>query len=316
MSDPEELRSKYRTGCKAERALAARDLEAMFAGRDLRLQGLGVIEGATTVDVLRPNRVIFLERYSDDDAAAANAAEPGSVLFIVPPQFPLASGHARLLSEAPRADYTRLMETLFDYGRYHRQLDRIDASARIADSATLMPGVIVGRHSSIGAGTAVHPNVVIGPNCRIGADCIIKSGSIIGQPGFGVFRGPDGLPRHFPHVGGVVIEDWVEVGALNTVCSGSIHPTVIGEFAKLDDHVHVAHNCIVGRRTMLTAAAELSGSVIIGDDCWVGPNSSVIDGARIGARAFIGIGANVTKSVDADTVVAGNPARPIPKRTQ
>jgi UDP-3-O-[3-hydroxymyristoyl] glucosamine N-acyltransferase len=315
MSELPELARKYRKGCKVDRGIRADDLVSMFDGQDLHVEGLAAaIEGATTLDAPIPGRMVFLERFTEADVAAVSGADASAVLFILPIEFPPPRLQPHLRTETPRADYSRIIERLFEYQNYYMQSEARAPGARIASSAILMPGVVVGRNSSIGARTVVHSNVVIGPNCTIGEDCIIKSGTVIGQPGFGVFRDREGLPQHFPHVGGVVIENHVEIGAINTVCSGSIHPTVIGEYCKFDDHVHVAHNCVIGRRTLLTAAAELSGSVIVGDDCWVGPNSSVIDGARIGARAFIGIGANVTKSVDPGTTVAGNPARPLPPR--
>jgi UDP-3-O-[3-hydroxymyristoyl] glucosamine N-acyltransferase len=113
-----------------------------------------------------------------------------------------------------------------------------------------------------------------------------------------------------PHVAGVYIGDHVVIGALNTVASGTIHPTVVEDYVKTDDHVHIAHNCHIGARTLITACAELSGSVVVGPDCWIGPNASVRDGVDIGAKAFVGIAANVVGPVSAGETVMGNPARP------
>jgi len=309
-----ELKRKYRLGCKAEGFIARDDLIAMFGSQNLHLDGISFLDGATTLDALAPNRIIFITAFTESDVATLIAADCDGILLIVTPAFPPIPRRARLICDAPRAAYTKIISRLFDYdGLYWNQLEAIHPSATVAPSARIMPGVIIGRHSSIGAGSVIYPNVVIGPSCSIGENCIVKSGSVIGQPGFGVFKNDSGRPEHFPHVGGVVIENDVEIGALNTICAGSIHPTVIGESAKLDDHVHIAHNCIVGCRTLVTACAEVSGSVVIGDDCWIGPNSSVIDGVTIGEKTFIGIGSNVTKPVPAGVVAVGNPARQIRK---
>jgi UDP-3-O-[3-hydroxymyristoyl] glucosamine N-acyltransferase len=88
---------------------------------------------------------------------------------------------------------------------------------------------------------------------------------------------------------------------------------VIEDFVKTDDHVHIAHNVVVRRSTIITACAELSGGVNVGEEAWIGPNASVIQQRKIGDRALVGIAANVTKDVQDDTTVAGNPARPLKK---
>jgi UDP-3-O-[3-hydroxymyristoyl] glucosamine N-acyltransferase len=107
----------------------------------------------------------------------------------------------------------------------------------------------------------------------------------------------------------VVIGDWVEIGALSTVSSGTIDPTRIASFTKLDDHVHIAHNCQVGSNTIITAGAVVAGSVIIGDGAWLGPNCTITDGVTIGEGAFIGIGAVVLQDCQPHGVYSGNPAR-------
>jgi len=112
---------------------------------------------------------------------------------------------------------------------------------------------VIGAYSSVGESTIIHPNVVIAGSVHIGAYCQIKSGTVIGQPGFGIYRDERGLPNPLPHVAGVVIGDHVDLGALNTVVGGTIHPTVVEAYVKTDDHVHIAHNCHVGSKTLLTA---------------------------------------------------------------
>ena len=107
----------------------------------------------------------------------------------------------------------------------------------------------------------------------------------------------------------MTIGNQVEIGAFNTVCSGTVEPTRVGNYVKTDDHVHIAHNCRVGDNSILTACAELSGSVILGEDVWLGPNCSVNNGVEIADRAFIGLGAVVTKNCVPEGVYAGSPAR-------
>ena len=157
--------------------------------------------------------------------------------------------------------------------------------------------------------TEIREHVVIGHDVRIGAHALIKSHAVIGEEGFGMERDADGDNIRIPHLGSVVIEDHVEVGNFTTVCSGTIAPTRVGDHTKIDDHVHVAHNCRIGRNVIITACAEISGSVVIEDDAWIGPNASVIQGVTLGRNSLLGIGAVAVKSVPDDEIRIATPAR-------
>jgi UDP-3-O-[3-hydroxymyristoyl] glucosamine N-acyltransferase len=112
-----------------------------------------------------------------------------------------------------------------------------------------------------------------------------------------------------PHVGGVRIGEFVDIGANCSVDQGTFSPTVIEDFVKIDNGVHIAHNVQIGTRTLITAHAEISGSVQIGCDVWIGPNASLRDRIKVGNGALIGIGSVVTKDVNEKTVVYGSPAK-------
>ena len=167
----------------------------------------------------------------------------------------------------------------------------------------------VSPHCQIGKNTIIHPNSIIYENVQIGNDCVIGPGSIIGNSGFGIVKDPEGNNMKIPHLGGVVIQDNCNIGALNTVASGTLEPTVVGRHTCTDDHVHIAHNVILGENCIITACAEISGSVKVGDGVWIGPNSSVKNGIKLGARALIGIGSNIINDVSDDSIVAGNPGK-------
>lgn len=118
---------------------------------------------------------------------------------------------------------------------------------------TLNKGVVVG------AETVIENNVVVGAGVEIGARCVVKSGAVIGEDGFGFERDELGRPIRLIHLGSVVIGDDVEIGSLATVCRGTLGNTVIEDFAKIDDHVHIAHNVVVRTAALITACAEVSG---------------------------------------------------------
>ena len=109
----------------------------------------------------------------------------------------------------------------------------------------------------------------------------------------------------------MVIENNVEIGALNSVCLGSLGNTTIGAGVKTDNLVHIGHNCTIGDNTILTASSELSGGVTLGANVWIGPNSSIMEKVSIASNSMVGIGSVVRKNVAKGIIVAGNPAKKI-----
>lgn len=216
-----------------------------------------------------------------------------------------ATGAAVLESPNPRLDFARALHVLERLAGFAWSNDE----PLVHPTAQVGRNVVLGKGVRIGAHTRILHNVVIGDEVVVGQRCLIKSCSVIGEPGFGFERTEDGVPVRILHLGNVLIEDDVEIGSLNTVVRATLGDTIVRAGVKTDDHVHIAHNCIVGHNTFLTACAELSGSVEIGRDVWVAPNASIMNKVKIGDRALIGLGAVVRKNVAQDDVVAGNPAR-------
>ena len=143
----------------------------------------------------------------------------------------------------------------------------------------------------------------------IGENCFVKSGAVIGSSGFGSFKNSKGVNQHFPHIGGVVIGNNVEIGSQTTVCSGTLEPTTISSDVHIDDHVHVSHNCQIDRNTVITASVTLSGSTKIGKNCWLGVNTSTRDGISICDDVFLGMGSLVIGNLDKPGQYFGSPAR-------
>ena len=144
-------------------------------------------------------------------------------------------------------------------------------------------------------------NVKIGENCSLGGD------------GFGYEKDENDNWIKFPHFGNIILEDNVEIS--NNVCidRGVLGNTIIKKGTKIDNLVHIAHNVIVGAKTLIIAKSMIGGSVTIGDNCWIGPSSSIINGVKIGNNVLVGIGSNILKNVPDNMVVAGNPAKVIRK---
>jgi UDP-3-O-[3-hydroxymyristoyl] glucosamine N-acyltransferase len=180
--------------------------------------------------------------------------------------------------------------------------------SKIHEMAKIDPACKVGANFSIGAfsyvgacnigdNVFIGSNVVIEDGTIIGNNVNIQSGTVIGTSGFGFEKDDNGSYHEFFHLGNVIIGNDVSIGANNCIDKGAMGSTIVEDGVKTDNFVHIAHNCIIGKNTILTAMTELSGSVKVGSGVWFAPTSSVLNGITIGKDAFIGIGAIVTKDV-------------------
>lgn len=229
---------------------------------------------------------------------------------------PLGEFHGVLFSSDPRYQFAEALDGLWDAQSLRDDLvwdrDRgitIGNAVQIDRTAVIEPGVTIASDCVIDANVYIMSGARIGPRVKIGKRCVIRENAVVGGYGFG-FALAKGKPTiRIPHVGGVVIGSDVEVGALATICSGTIDPTLLDDNVKVDDHVHIAHNCHIGSGVMITACAEVSGSVSIGPRTWLAPNCSIRDRISIGSDCMVGMGAVVTKPVPDHVTVVGNPAR-------
>jgi UDP-3-O-[3-hydroxymyristoyl] glucosamine N-acyltransferase len=151
----------------------------------------------------------------------------------------------------------------------------------------------------------------------IGARCIVHSGAVIGADGFG-FVLVEGCYEKFPQIGRVIIGDDVEIGANTCIDRAALGVTSIGDGTKLDNMVHIGHNCRVGRHVVIAAQTGLSGAVEIGDYAVVGGQVGIGDKARIEPGAVLGSGCGIltSKIVRSGQVVWGTPARPLKEHLQ
>lgn len=196
----------------------------------------------------------------------------------------------------------------------------IHPTAVISPEAKIHPSVSVGAYSviedcEIGEGTVIGTHCRIGEGTRIGRFVNIASGVVIGTDGFGYVEDEDGNRVKFPHIGGVLIEDNVDIGSNTCIDRGTLSDTIVRAGAKIDNLVHVGHNALIGRNAMVIAHATLGGSAIIGEGAWIAPGSTIRDGIAIGDRTLVGIGSVVIKTLPDNQVWAGNPARQLEKKT-
>jgi UDP-3-O-[3-hydroxymyristoyl] glucosamine N-acyltransferase len=181
---------------------------------------------------------------------------------------------------------------------------------KLGDRVTLHPGVSIGRASVVDDDSIIHANVSIGENVRIGKRAVIHSGTVLGSDGFG-FVTDNGRHYKIPQVGGVVIEDDVEIGGNCTIDRATLGNTVIQKGTKLDDQVHVAHNVTIGEHCLIAGQSGIAGSSTLGNYVVFGGRVAVADHISVGDRVMAGGGSKINRDVEAGQLIAGYYAMPI-----
>ena len=183
----------------------------------------------------------------------------------------------------------------------------VDRGAVIGDGTVLYPGVRVGENCRIGEDSVLHPNVVLYPNCRLGNRVIVHAGTVIGSDGFGYAR--DGnVSVKIPQMGGVRIDDDVEIGSNTTIDRASFGDTWIQRGVKIDNLVQIGHNTVVGEDTILISQVGLAGSAEIGRGAILAGQVGVIPHIRVGDGAIIGPQSGVAKDIPSGEFVSGSPS--------
>lgn len=207
----------------------------------------------------------------------------------------------------PRLSFAKVISKFFTK-KINYSIDstvNIGTNCNIAKNVFIGANCIIGNSVKISEGSVINNNVVIHDSTIIGKNCYVKSGSVIGEDGFGFDFEEDGTPVRIPHIGNVIIGNNVEIGAKNTIARATLGSTLIEDNVKIDDQVHIAHNCKIGKNTIITACVEISGSVTIGQSCWIGPNVSIIQKVKIGNNVTIGIGSVITTDIEDKKKIMG-----------
>jgi len=301
-------------------------LKELASRLGLPLRGSGEVEivSPAPLEAAAPGTIIFVATPKYLEALRTTAA----ACAIVPAEFAAAAPCAVLLSDNPYSDFARVLEIFFPP---YRPMAGIDSTARIAPDAKVGEGASVGAYCVIGAGVTIgrdaviHPHVTIYPGVRAGERLVchsgvairenvtigdrvtILNGAVIGAEGFGFVEQAGALVR-IPQVGAVAIEDDVEIGALATIDRATMGATVIRRGAKLDNHVHIGHNCEVGEFSRFSAQVGLSGSVKVGRWCQFGGQVGVADHARIGDRVRVVAQSGIPHDLADEATVGGTPA--------
>lgn len=184
----------------------------------------------------------------------------------------------------------------------------IESAAIIDDDTIIFPQVYIGKGSRIGKNCLIYPQTVIRENCILGDRVILQSGVIIGGDGFGYERNED-IYLKVPHVGKVVLEDDVEVGANSTIDRATLGETRIGAGTKIDNLVMIAHNVKIGKNCIIVAQCGIAGSSNLGNDVIMAGQCGVVDHGKVGNRVRLAARTGVVNSIPDDQMVSGFPAQ-------
>jgi UDP-3-O-[3-hydroxymyristoyl] glucosamine N-acyltransferase len=186
---------------------------------------------------------------------------------------------------------------------------------RIAAASRIEAGAVIGDHSWIGADCRIYPKVVVYEGTVIGDRVVVHAGAVLGADGFGYVRdGETGEYTQFPQVGHLVIEDDVEIGANTTIDGGALKNTRIRRGVKIDNLVHIGHNCDIGEDVVIAAQTGISGSSTVGKGAVIAGQVGIGDHAHVGPGVILGGQAGVLsgKTVETTgTVLWGTPAKPL-----
>jgi UDP-3-O-[3-hydroxymyristoyl] glucosamine N-acyltransferase len=288
-----------------------------------------LISGANTLEQASETDLAFAEHQKAWETAARSRA--GCLLIAM--DFKSQPGRTCIRVNKPRPAFARLLGELYPqrvliFGIHPTAV--IARSAVLPTSCFVGPYVVIGDNTvlgeecrinagcrigngvSIGAETVLHANVTLYDNVRLGSRVVLHAGCVIGADGFGYTFSGDHYEK-FPQVGSVDIGDDVELGANCCVDRAALGVTRIGNGTKLDNLVHVAHNCTLGTHVVVAAQTGFSGSVTVGDYAMIGGQAGIGEKAKIDARAIVGGKAGILTSqhIAAGEPVWGIPARPL-----
>ncbi len=272
----------------------------------VQLTGISSVESAVAGDL------VFV-----DDEKNLRAALESQASAVVVGDFAAGKTNSKplLLVTQPRLAFARAAQLLYpapERKRGIRPSAIVHPSAQLADSMTIEDHVVIGEDAHIGESTRIgagsvigagvsigrncdlYPNATVYPGVRLGDRVIVHAGAVLGSDGFGYVRDQaTGRYEKFPQIGRLEIEDDVEIGANTTIDRGALDVTRIGRGAKIDNLVHIGHNCQIGEDVVIAAQTGLSGSitieknVVLGGQVGIGEHARIEEGVMLGGQGGV-----------------------------
>jgi UDP-3-O-[3-hydroxymyristoyl] glucosamine N-acyltransferase len=291
-----------------------------------------VITGVSSIAGAGPGCLVFAEE--EASFAAAMASSAGAILvgqqvtatgaskpLLRAAQPRLAFARAAVLLRGPRPDPS--IHPTAVIGLAVQIADRVsigahvsvEEGASIGEGSVIGSGAVIGKGVRVGNGCHIYPRVVIYAGATLGDRVVVHAGAVLGADGFGYVRDrTNGEYTQFPQQGTLVIEDDVEIGANTTIDRGALEETRIARGTKLDNLIHIGHNCNIGRNVVIAAQTGISGSSAVGDGAILGGQVGMGDHAMVGPGVILGGQAGILpkkKLLGPGIVFWGTPAKPV-----
>jgi len=313
-----------------------RSLKMVAESLHAELVGDGAIEvnGVASIGDAMPHDLVFVE--DEKHLQRALDSQAGAVIVGKFARLSVAKAKPLLIVEHPKLAFSRAAKLLRDLpergGGIHpssvvHSSAKLGKDAIVAARAVVGQGAQIGERTWIGAGAVIgdgvvigcdcdlYPNVTVYPGTRMGDRVIAHAGAVLGSDGFGYVRDrATGHYEKFPQAGRLEIADDVEIGANSTIDRGALEVTRIGSGAKIDNLVHIGHNCQIGENVVIAAQTGLSGSIVIEKDVILGGQVGIGEHARIEQGVMLGgQGGVLPNKVLRGKGIAfwGTPARPV-----
>lgn len=288
-----------------------KELDLSYSGKDFEVLSFGTLKDANSSQIAFFNDEKLLEDLKNTQAGAVILKEE-YVEF-------LPSTSSAIIDENPylqMAKMSRYFAKKLFINSGEKSISAkatVDSSAVVGDGTVIedgvyvMAGAVIGANVLIGADSKIYPNVVIYDDTIIGKNCFIQAGAIIGSDGYGYAHTKSGEHVKIYHSGAVVIEDDVEIGANSTIDRAVFGTTRIGKNTKIDNLVHIGHNCELGESCIVVAQSGLAGSASLGHHVVLGGQSGVGGHIHIGDFAQVAARGGVTKSIEGGKTYGGFP---------
>ncbi len=294
----------------------------MVAGRLVGDENI-IVTGATNIKEARKSDITFAIPPHIEEAKASKAAA-----ILLPEDaedFPIPAIYVK----EPRAAFAKLLELftpplqLFQgispnafvaktakvqEGAHILPFAVVDEYAKIGADAVIYPHVYVGQYVEIGEESILYANVTVREHCRIGKRCVLHAGAVVGSDGFG-FTTKSGIHKKVPQVGIVIVEDDVEIGANAGIDRATTGATVIGSGTKIDNLVHIGHNCKIGENNLIVAQTGISGSTTTGKNVTFGGQVGTVGHIHIGADSVYAARSGIIGDMPEGVFGAGFPVQ-------
>lgn len=289
------------------------------ADGDTEITGVAPIAAAKPGELTFLTDLAFASHLAQSSAAAVIIAKaavdvPAAQLVHNNPYFAFAKAaqifHAPLRGNGKISDRAEIAQSAkLGQGVTVHAFVTVADDAVIGDGVELFPGVYVGRGAIIGKDSVLRANAVLEYGCKLGERVLVHAGAVIGADGFGFAPGETEIAK-IPQIGAVTVGNDVEIGPNTTIDRGAMHDTMIGNGTKLDSHVHVAHNCVIGEHCMLCGMSAMAGSAKLGNWVILAGGTCVDNKVEMGDRTTLGGFSAMTKDTDGPGVYIGFPAQP------